>query len=368
MNLLVVGAGIGGLTAALRLAQLGHAVTIVERAPELTAVGAGIVLAPNATGILRALGVDLRDGHPLPTMDGLTRSGVRLSSMDPVQVGLGPILGFARPELHEALRAALPAPVTLRLGVEVQALAAGPDRVEVDGVAYDLVVGADGLRSGVRRAVHGDLPLRYSGVTCWRDVVPNPGVSTCTEAWGGATRVGVVPLSRDRVYTFLVRTAPQGAPGPASLEELRAWFGPWSGDAGRLLASLPRVPPLHHDLLELDAPVWGRGRVVLLGDAAHAMTPNLGQGAAMAIEDAYTLGSCLADPANTAEALATARHARVRKVQLDSRRFGGVAHWENPLACGLRDLLMRATPASVVTRSFVQLVTPGVGLVAGQGP
>lgn len=132
----------------------------------------------------------------------------------------------------------------------------------------------------------------------------------------------------------------------------------------RLFDVLKDSPPLHHDLDELDAPTWGRGRVMLLGDAAHAMTPNQGQGAAMAVEDALVLTRELAAGFDGAlERYRAARHPRVRQVQLDSRRIGQVAHWENRLACSARDGLMRLVPASVGERQYRRVIEPGVALV-----
>ena len=130
-----------------------------------------------------------------------------------------------------------------------------------------------------------------------------------------------------------------------------------------LLRALEDLPPLHHDLEELEAPLWGRGRVVLLGDAAHAMTPNQGQGAAMAIEDAVGLERSLRDGASGAlERYVALRHARVRRVQLDSRRFGEVAHWQSPMARWMRDSLLRIVPERVTSAQIERLVAPGVAL------
>jgi 2-polyprenyl-6-methoxyphenol hydroxylase-like FAD-dependent oxidoreductase len=202
-------------------------------------------------------------------------------------------------------------------------------------------------------------------VTCWRGLAPNPGFTRAIEAWGGEERVGVVPLRDEQVYFYLVRSAPERAPELAWPEGFRAAFGCFRGGIEDLFAGLREAPPLHHDLCELDAPVWGRGRVLLLGDAAHGMTPNQGQGAAMAIEDALALARALARGAEGAlGSYAAQRHDRVRRVQLDSRRLGEIAHWRSPLARAARDRLMQLVPASVGLAHYRRVVDPGLALLA----
>jgi len=152
------------------------------------------------------------------------------------------------------------------------------------------------------------------------------------EAWGGRARVGLVPLRDGLLYYYLVLTAPRRAPAPSWPTEFRQVFSGFEPRVMRLLECLTAAPPLHHDLEELDRPVWGRGRVLLLGDAAHAMTPNQGQGAAMAIEDTLALARILDVGAERAlERYQTLRAKRVRAVQLRSRRLGAVAHWHGPI-------------------------------------
>ncbi|HMQ27573.1 MAG TPA: FAD-dependent monooxygenase [Acidimicrobiales bacterium] len=365
MRIGIVGGGIGGLSLALAL-RGGHEVTLFEAAPAFAPVGAGIVLAPNAVACLAGLGVATEGlGVELPRIE-LRRSDDELLTASPAAAHcrtLGPTLGCARADVHARLVSALGDSVVLRLGAVVTAVDVGGPAVSVAGSepeGFDLVVGADGLHSPSRLA-HGGGDVRYSGDTCWRGFAPNPGLEVAVEWWGPRSRLGLVPVPNDRVYYFLVRAAPEGRSGAAPLDDLRSWFGGFPAPAAAVVDGLGDVPPLHHDLCELDEPVWGTPRLPLLGDAAHAMTPNLGQGAAMAIEDAVVLGrahdpdAAGADGDTVAAAFAAyveARHDRVRRIQLDARRLGGLSRVRGPLSRRARDLALRMTPDRIPRQRF----------------
>ncbi len=368
----MVGAGIGGLAAARALRAVGVDVTVVERAPALQAVGAGIVLAANAAAVLDALGIDLApaglrlrrlsvtDGAGRPIQDVVLASGEG-----------GRAFALDRRGLHDRLREAA-ADVPIRLGTTVEGLRPEGGTVLArlsDGseARWDLVVGADGIGSRVRALLYGaeDPPRAYSGYTCWRLLCANPGVEDPIEMWGRGRRVGLVPLPGGRLYVFLVADAPARAPSPPWPDVLAA-FAAFGGPAPRALeAARAAASPFHHDLEDLSRPVWGRGRVWLLGDAAHAMLPNLGQGAAMAIEDAAALALAFREAPTVDAAFdryLALRRDRVAAVWRRSRLMGRVAQWTNPAACWLRDGLFRLTPARVSSGQLESLLAPGFGL------
>jgi len=371
---LIVGGGIAGLGLAAGLRRQGLACEVVERTPALAPVGAGIVLGVNALAALRRLGAErpvLARGHvlgesALTDADGRVLARTDFAAMAP---RFGPTLSLHRSELHDALlEAAEDAP--LRLGTTVEALQPGGRGVRVrlsDGTTREagLVVGADGLRSRVRELAFGSVAPRPSGTTCWRLVVPRPpGCERAQEMWGRGRRFGLVPLARGRVYAFATANAQPGTPDPEDgrVDRFRARYTDFAGPVPAVLAQLRQAGDLlHDDLTEIVHAPWQRGRVVLVGDAAHAMTPDMGQGAAMALEDAAVLAELLAskpgDPAPTLAAWEARRRPRVAWVQRQSRRIGRVGQWEGRLATRLRSGVLRALPDSAPSRALERLAS-----------
>ncbi|MFH0245718.1 FAD-dependent monooxygenase [Streptomyces sp. HK10] len=373
LDILVAGGGIGGLTAARALRRAGHHVTVAERSPGPPATGAGIVLAPNALHVLAALGVDLSEhSHPLPSFDLANADGTVLRRIRPRHPAghREPSRSLSRSSLHTALHDHLPGEVRFLAGRTVTSVRDTGRKAEVGFAedpavhSYDLVVGADGLRSAVREQLAGPVPLRYSGATCWRGITDNTGFTGAVESWGPGTRIGAVPLPGRKLYYYLVATAPRRAPEPDWPDGFRRAFAHHRGEAARLFGTLTEAPPLHHDLEELDTPVWGNGRILLLGDAAHAITPNQGQGAAMAIEDAYALALSLDPGADGApERYRALRHRRVRRMQLTSRRIGRISHWHSRPARVLRDTALRRLPRFAAQHQYRALVEPALALL-----
>lgn len=370
MKVLIVGGGVGGL--ALAAGLRGHAeVTVVEQAPAWKPVGAALLLHANAMAALGALGVDVStSGAPVENMEITDAAGrcIGPMRMQDFPEPLRTARVVPRADLHAALLAKA-GPV--RLGVSVCALEAGRATL-TDGTTgeWDVIVGADGIRSQVRASVYSDAaPVpNYLGYICWRWIGRDPGVGRMIEMWGRGKRIGLCPIGGGRLYGFLVANAAAGSTGTETATALRERFASFGGPAPEALAGLDEAVIRHDDLCDLPEVYWGRGPVVLIGDAAHAQTPNLGQGAASALEDAVVLGRALrsGEPVDLAlDRFVRARTPRVRELQQLGRRIGAVAQWESPAACALRDWVAWATPASMNARLLVRVVGAGVEAVAG---
>lgn len=362
----ITGAGIGGLTLALALRRRGVRVRCLERAMDLERGGAGLSLAPNAMRGLRQLGLEgaaLAAGETISRAAILDEGGRALSGEIDVanlsrEAGAA-TLALHRARLHALLLDAVGRDVVHR-GVSVRGYETSGDRVIVhcgDGderIETELLIGADGLRSVVRAQMIGDGEPRYSGYTSWRGVtlahaVPMP--ARMSESWGRGERFGIVAIGFGEIYWFACADAPPGGRDGEAKVELLARFRGWHVPVEAIIAATPAGQILRTDISDR-RPVtsWHAGRIVLLGDAAHPMTPNLGQGAGQAIEDAVTLDCCLAETTSVEAGLRAyeqKRVARANAIVRASRRVGEIAHWKNSFGVHLRNLGMRAVPAAV---------------------
>jgi len=374
MRIVIVGAGIGGLTLGIALERAGHDVTIVEKRAAFKEEGAGVVLGPNVMTAVRRLDLtaDIKAvGREVSGMN-ITDARGRVLGHSTYRVTKLPEPGVAvhRSRLHEVLRAHFKG--ALRLGATVERVTLGnAPAVVVDGrpLAGDLLVGADGIRSPVRQAMFPDFSTRYSGITCFRFVVDAQWTGDAFEMWGAGKRVGVVPIGQGKTYAFLaIKAPPRAAPPFSTLEEFRqCWsdFGSPGADAVAAVQDLRML--LHDDLEDGLAPRFHGPGVVLLGDAAHPVTPNMGQGAGLAIEDACCLANLLDGTRPLPDALAayeTLRRPRATWIRDQSYSFGRLAQMTSPVGRWFRDLAVRLTPASVNARMLRRILTdmPGVPL------
>lgn len=346
----VIGAGIGGLAAGVALRRRGWDVTILERAPVLEPVGAGLAVAPNALRVLDALGVGarLRELAALQGAAGIQRpDGGWISRTDASKAAERygePVIVVHRATLVDTLTEALladgPAPATLRLGLPADDVDATDGTVvTADGtLTAELVVAADGLHSPVRSQLFPRHPGPvYTGVTSWRIVVPHPGGTLVpAETWGSGKVFGVAVLGDGRVYCYATAPAPAGVRADDEKAEMSRLFGGWHEPIPSLIRAADEVVRTDIRCLDEPLPRYHCGKVALLGDAAHAMTPNLGQGACQALEDALLLACHAEDlPRYTA-----ARLPRTTEVARASRRVGRVAGLNHPLAERLRNAAM----------------------------
>ena len=337
-RILIVGGGIAGLTAAAALHQRGFAAELIERDAEWRTVGGGIAVQPNGMRVLRRLGI----------ADAVERAGMVVrrwlfrdqhgdvlcaNDLEALWGAVGPFIGIERSKLQASLLAGAAA-VSCRLGIWITALAQDDHGVSVacnDGNTghYDVVVGADGIASTVRRLALGAASPVYSGQMTWRSVAPlHPGKLEGVQFWlGDACFFGLCPVGGGRTYGFGNVTAPHvHDPVPGRCERLRRHFAGFGGLVRDYLAALEGDERIHCGAVEwLESDQWHNGRVVLIGDAAHASSPMMGQGGCMAMEDALVLAEVLDSAADVESALAAfagRRRPRVTWVQQESRAVG----------------------------------------------
>jgi 2-polyprenyl-6-methoxyphenol hydroxylase-like FAD-dependent oxidoreductase len=362
LRIAVIGAGIGGLVAAAGLQSDGHDVTVYEQRPDPSPSGAGLTLFGNAFAALDALRLgdvvrDISSGTIATLRAGQRHpSGSWLITVPPSAVAS--MRSVHRVALHQTLADRLH-PGTVRTGCSALVAGDGAPAVMVGDATedYDLVVVADGIRSRNRAALGLDTGLRYAGYTAWRGVTARPLDlrGAAGETWGRGQIFGVVPLPDDRVYWFGTMTTPEGTAFPDEYEAVRQRFMGWHEPIQACIEATPPERVMRHDIYDLARPLasFARGRTVLLGDAAHAMTPNLGQGAGQAIEDAATLALLLRGAGTTGLDAALARYSTLRQkrtktLMLRSRMAGRVAQASGPMVIGLRDTALRLTPGAVM--------------------
>lgn len=369
-TIVIAGAGIGGLTAALALAAKGFSVSILEKAARLEEAGAGLQLSPNASRVLIGLGLRDRLAPHAITPDAIrimtARSGrevMRLPLGEAASAKAGaPYWVIHRASLQAALLAAVtdhPA-IELRLGCAVEDVTIGASGVSVSNVSGLALIGADGVRSAVRQQLFPDVQPAFAGLIAWRGTFDAGLLSTAVNSvqlWMGPdAHLVAYPISGGRQVNMVAivpgDVQPQGWSAPGDAAELAGHFAGarWPAEALTMIGAVAEWRRWALFTMP-DGGVWNQGPVALLGDAAHAMLPFAAQGAGMAIEDAAVLSNCIAgagDAADIPAALqlyAGLRRARVGRVQRTARQSGQIYHLRGPMALA-RDLTMQALGAA----------------------
>jgi 2-polyprenyl-6-methoxyphenol hydroxylase-like FAD-dependent oxidoreductase len=366
----IIGAGIGGLTTALTLKQKGYKIHLYESAAAIKPVGAGIVLASNAMQVFQKLGLQgalENAGHQIHQMCLTDEQINPLSIADltyfeqkykvttlaihraDLQRILAETIGFEHITFEKRLATLVKKDEIYQLSFQ-------------DGTTMDakIVIGADGIHSKVRNQLLGETRLRNAEQPCWRGVcdliLPEKYQHKGHEAWGRGKRFGFFQINPQKVYWFALINQPKAMPTKVDLLELFKDFHPdilniisKTLDNQIIMNNIIDLKPIHH---------WQKGNVCLVGDAAHATTPNLGQGACQAIEDAYTLGKCLENTDDIQIAFQQYEKKRMKKAHLVvnvSWQMGILAHLENRLGVWVRNKMLQYAPKSTNFKLMEQL-------------
>jgi 2-polyprenyl-6-methoxyphenol hydroxylase-like FAD-dependent oxidoreductase len=352
----IVGGGIGGLTLGAALHRCGIPVRVFEQAQRLEAVGYGLTLQKNALQALAAIG--LRE--PIARRGVFVHRGtIRLPRGDVLVETKLDVCAMHRATLLAALIEHVPAS-SLRLGERVESV-----------TDAEICVAADGLNSVFRRQVMPDEgPPRDSGCTAWRGLVPSRTIgrempqAEAWETWGHGTRFGIVPIDGDRTYWFAVAPVIPFGDRRQAKAFLLETFGTWHSPIPALLERTPAETILESRIVDRKPiPRWHAGNLLLLGDAAHPMTPDLGQGGGQAIEDAVVLAHLVcagSEGRHTGPSIGRRyedlRRARAYRIVDQSFRFGRIACLSHPFAVAFRNVVMRLVPARVVERQVADVL------------
>lgn len=373
MKYTIIGGGIAGLTLALALKKTGIRAEVYEATPEIKPVGAGIVLAANAIKAFERMGEKealIRYGRLLPAFTIYDKKGRIINRTDNRRLGdkYGDnTFTIHRSQLHNFLLSRLD-PGIVHTHKQLMDIKPGLDSVQVtfqDGSCIDTeyLIIADGIHSVGRKKLLPQASERYAGYTCWRAVIDNRHLqlTETSETWGVNGRFGIVPLSGQQIYWFACVKAPQNDPAyrAYTVGDLLLQFQDYHNPIPDIIAATANNQLIWNDISDI-APIdrYAFGRVLLIGDAAHATTPNLGQGACQAIEDAIVLAGEIRRVGDAYEAFQTfeqKRLARTHWVIKTSRRMGQIAQLENPFLAKLRNVAMKYTPDVFQDRMWERL-------------
>jgi len=395
----IVGGGVGGLTLALALHHFGLKATVYEARPRLSEAGAGLWISANAMQVFKRLDLsqDIVDaGFEINTIDLRDYKSGTLKKLDllPLREKYGHcIIAVKRATLCSLLADALErrSGTAVKFGHSCRSITVRDKKIsilfgsyqgcnaitgaevytDVDTISVDCLVGADGLRSAVRGHLFPDCQSVYAGQSSWRKIVHGALDAdlkrTSVEIWGKGKRFGFSQIAENEVYWYATVDAPSAVQPKHRLLALEGGppriFQDFPPVVQYLINSPPLEPEVHTDIFDLrPLPQWYQGPIVLLGDAAHATTPNMGQGAAQAVEDAYVLAQSLAQSHRRGGTLeqAFAQYQATRKRKADtvvrkSNTFGRMAHLKSGIWREFRNAVIRMTPNDVDMREIDHL-------------
>ena len=375
LKILIVGGGIAGLSAMRALELQGYSPTLVEKSDTIRSDGTGILLGINAVSILTEMGHKEaleNEGLELSTMSALDERGDLIAACDLEYVKSKS--GSKTYAIHrESIISMLLNSVDktkIQTGKKLSGIQNYKQAVQVsfenkDVEIYDLVIGADGIGSVVRESLYGDIKFRDAKQGCWRFVAKTPvgfDKNGIFEYFGVGKRAGYMPLKDGRLYAYvLLNSDKYDKNNLPSNEELLKNFDEFEGDWELISkAVLDSQKTVFNELKDLSTICLTKGNVALAGDAAHAVTPNLGQGAAMGIEDGYMLAKILKSSKTLDEALKkyeNARYKRVKMIRDKSFMIGKLAQSASRAFCFVRNMIYRAMPSSMLAKDTLKTLS-----------
>lgn len=371
MKTIIIGGGIAGLTTAIALEQIGFETAVYEASPQLSVAGAGIWMATNAMQVFHRLGLAEEVNAQGVSLDRIEVADHKMKSIQATeQLLFVETFGYSVTSiLRSRLRDILVSHYgkQIHCGKKLQKVEADEKGVQAlfeDGTSTtgDILIGADGIHSAVRQQLGPSARIRYAGQTCWRGIAPislqAPLEKACVETWGKDYRFGLSVISDTEVYWFAVAKAPEGQRDEgnrkAKLTKMYAGFG---DPIPAIIAATPETSIIRNDISDLKPiPKWYQGRICLIGDAAHATTPNMGQGGGQAVEDAWFLSQILKEesqPELAFKRFQDKRRKKVDQVVRTSWQIGKIAHL--PFGQGLRNFLLRKTPKALAEKQMLAL-------------
>jgi 2-polyprenyl-6-methoxyphenol hydroxylase-like FAD-dependent oxidoreductase len=372
MKIMIIGAGIAGLTTALALKKHGIETIIFEAAPQIRPIGAGLGLGSNALdafGCLNLLEKIVQAGRFLPSFTIYDQYGKSITKTNMHASSSFQNFTIHRAALQELLIDCLDE-TQIQLAKQAIGVEQTKDDVTVqftDGTSFtaDLLLVADGIHSVIRNKLIPSVQLRYAGYTCWRAVISNENlnIQETSETWGTNGRFGIVPLSNNQLYWFACINASQDDPKMKKIriQDLREQFKNYHDPIPMILSCSTNKQLIWNDIYDLEPlSQFSFDRILLLGDAAHATTPNMGQGACQAIEDAIVIAQCLAKEdgyRNAFEAYQRRRIPRTKWITETSWQIGKLAQLEGKVITSIRNFLLRLIPASINEKQLKKLAS-----------
>ncbi len=357
----IIGGGIGGFTTAVALRHFGIDATVYERSEKIRELGAGMMLWANASRVMSELGLL----EKLVPFSGQTDNFLvrKADGKILMEIATGyfevPSICLPRAKLLSTLVSTFPTD-KIKLSHEFESLEQTANDALVrfsngESARHDLIIAADGMRSRVRNEVFGQSEPIYRGYLIWRGIgeATEMPEDTSSETWGKGKRFGILNCDNKRFTWYAAVNFPKNhADSPQGKKaELVEIFSDWHSPIGDLISSTPEDLIMKSGAFDqVLLKKWTKGRVALLGDSAHACTPNLGQGGGMAIEDALVLAKCLSTEKTIENALQRyekRRNSRTKHIQQRSRLMGTIAQWENSLIVSAREKVTKLLPAAI---------------------